>query len=108
MNAFQVYRCNWATGDASTFSNQNWVKGYRIWTIEIGVPRMLMNIPKWHDTPLMFQANQVGHHLLFLPPRSFGAMPQLGDVPCISDILGARPCIKKPVRAPILFGSGES
>ncbi|CAL1143808.1 unnamed protein product, partial [Cladocopium goreaui] len=23
---------------------------------------------------------------------------QLGDVPCISDILGARPCIKKPVR----------
>ena len=21
---------------------------------------------------------------------------QLGDVPCISDILGARPCIKKP------------
>jgi len=23
-------------------------------------------------------------------------LPQLGDVPCISDILGARPCIKKP------------
>lgn len=44
------------------FYHQNWVKGYRIWTIEIGVPRMLMNIPKWHDTPLMFQANQVGHH----------------------------------------------
>ena len=45
---------------------------------------------------LMFK-KKVGHSwILSMVLNGDPYLPQLGDVPCISDILGARPCIKKP------------
>ena len=67
---------------------------------------LIVNVPHMMSPNVALTLHFLGclhSSMLFLPSCPSGATPQLGDVPCISDILGARPCIKKPVRAPILF-----